>query len=159
MLICIYALMITCLRRLKWSWSWTFVHSNALTTVLECWDDWEIRGMCAWVLKCSYACMLSWSNACLFTCFFDNLLIFFFALMITHFYVHMSWCSHASMFTCFDDPMLLDHMPTYLYAFMLECLDTLMIICSYFQMLWWLQAHVHWYIHVWYPHTWIVKCL
>ena len=79
--------------------------------VFECWDDWKITGMCIWVLKCLYACMLSWSHACLFIGFIDNLLTFDFALMIkcshnTFFKDHMLLCLTSLMFTHFDDRML-----------------------------------------------------
>ena len=120
---CAHTWMMKCLLawRLKWSCSWTFLCSNALTIVLECWDDWEIGGMCAWVLNYSYACMLSWSHACMFTYFVDNLQLFNFPLMIKCSYVyllkwHMLLCSHSLMFTCFDNRML-----SCLYALMITC--------------------------------------
>ena len=58
---CTHTWMMKCLlaRRLKWSCSSKFLCSNVLTIVLECSDGWEIRGMCTWMLKCSYACILS----------------------------------------------------------------------------------------------------
>ena len=62
---CSHTWIMKCLlaRRLKWSCSRMFVRLNALTIVLECWDDWVIRSMCTLVLKCSYECMRSWSHA------------------------------------------------------------------------------------------------
>ena len=75
----------------------------------------EIRGMCTWVLKCSSACMisqwhsclLSWSNAWMFSCFVDSMLTFELALMITCSHFYMLWWSHAPMFRCFDVQILL----------------------------------------------------
>ena len=159
--------------RLKWSCSSTFLCLNALTIVLECWDDREIRGMCTWMLKYSYACTLSWSRTCMFTCFADNLQSFDFPLMIICSYVYLLKWSHAPMLTFFDVHMLRwsyamstrfnNHLPTYMYAIILIQLDALMITCSYIQIIWWLHAHIHWYSHVWYPHTnahmMIMKCL
>ena len=124
--------------------------------------------------------MLSWSLACIFTCFVDNLFTSVFALMITCSLVYLLWWSHAPMFTCFDVWMLLcSHVSMivcyYIYmlwwshAHLLVCLrtllhlDALMITCPYVQILWWLPAHMHWYLHVWYPqtcaHTLMMKCL
>ena len=44
--------------RLKWSCNCTFLCLNALTIVLECWGNWEVRGMYTWVLQCLYAFVL-----------------------------------------------------------------------------------------------------
>ena len=120
--------------RHKWSCYRMYVHSNSLTIVLECWGDYEIKGMCTWVLKCSYACMfswshsclLSWSNACMYSCFVDNMLTFVLALIITFSHVYMLWLSHAPIFTCFNGHMLL-------------CSHDFMIVCSYVYMIW--QSH------------------
>ena len=59
--------------RLKWSCNCTFLCSNALTTMLECWGNWAVRDMCTWVLQCSYA----------------------FVLMCLYSPTHMFVCSHA----------------------------------------------------------------
>ena len=48
------------------------------------------------------------------------------------------WWSHAPMLTCIDNPMVL-------------CSYSLMIACSH--------AHMHWYSHVWYPHTCAYTCI
>ena len=172
---CAHTLMMKCLLawRLKWSCSRTFLCLNALTIVLECWDDREIRGMCTWVLKYSYACTLSWSRTCMFTCFADNLQSFDFPLMIICSYVYLLKWSHSPMLTFFDVHVFRWLYAPCLYALMITChlpvsiiliwLDASMITCSYVQMLWWLNAHMRRYSHVWYPHmsaqTMIVKCL
>ena len=59
--------------RLKWSCNCTFLCSNALTTMLECWGNWGVKGMCTWVLQCLYA----------------------FVLMCLYSPTHMFVCSHA----------------------------------------------------------------
>ena len=87
---------------------------------------WEIRGMCTWVLKYSYASMLSWSRACMFTCLVDNLQSFDFPLMIKCSYVYLLKWSLAPMFMFFDDHMPFTCMPSF----------------SYDWMLWWLLAHM-----------------
>ena len=151
-------------RRIKWSYSWMFMRLNALMILLKCWGDWKIRGMCTWMLKCSYPCMPSWSHACMFTCFINNLFTFVFALMIICSHIYLFWWSHAPMFTCFDVHMLL-------------CSHASIIVCSHIYVLWWshaklpmsLHAHVLGcfgdYLllcsnilmiscsHVWYPYT------
>ena len=71
----------------------TFVRSNALRNVLECWGD--------WVLNWSHAYMIAWSHACMFTCFVDNQPTYLLVLMITCSHVHLLWWSHAPIFTCF----------------------------------------------------------
>ena len=93
--------------------------------------------MCTLVLKCSFEYMLSWSHACMFTCFVDNLLTFVFALMIKCSHVYLLWWSHALMFTCFDDRVLLR-----LHALMITCPLTYMPLFSYARMLWWLLAYM-----------------
>ena len=107
--------------------------------------------MCTLVLKCSFEYMLSWSHACMFTCFVDNLLTFVFALMIKCSHVYLLWWSHA--LTCFDVHMLLCSHTLIFTHFddrVLPCLHTLMITCpltcmplfSYAWMLWWLLAYM-----------------
>ena len=138
---CAHTLMMKCLLawRLKWSCNSTFLCLNALTIVLECWDDREIRGMCTWVLKYSYVCMLSWSRTCMFTCFANNLQSFDFPLMKCSYVYLLKW-SHAPKLTFFDV-----HVFRWLYA---PCLYALMITChfpvsfSYDWMLWWLLARM-----------------
>ena len=41
-------------------------------------------------------------NACMFSCFVDNMLTCVLALTITHSHVYMLWWSHAPMFSWFD---------------------------------------------------------
>ena len=142
---CAHTWIMKCLlpRRLKRSCSRTCLCSNALTIVLECWDDWEIRGMCTWVLKYSYACMLSWSSVSMFTCFVDNLQSFDFPLMIKCLYVYLLKWSHAPMLTffdvhCFDGRMLpclyalmiTCHLPVCHHSHMTGCFDDYLFICS-----------------------------
>ena len=130
---------------------WQFLLNAEMIERFEaCWDDWEIWGMCTWVLKYSYACMLSWSCACMFTCFAYNLQLFDFplmikcsyvyllkwsqALMLTFFDVHVFRWSHAPMSICFNDHMPFtcihhshmigsfdDYLLIYSNAFMIEC--------------------------------------
>ena len=71
-----------------------------------------------------------------------------YALLITCFYVHMLRWLYAPMSACFDDQL-----PTCFCALMLICLYALMITYSNVEMLWWLHAHVHWFSHFWYLHT------
>ena len=112
--------------------------SNTLTILLECWGDWEIRGMCTWVFKCSYACRLSWSHASIFTCFDENQPIYLLAMMITCSHVLLLWWLHAFMFTCFVHHVA--SMFTCLHDLMLPCLLAYMPSCSYVSMLWWLPT-------------------
>ena len=114
---CAHTWMMKCLlaRKLNWSCSRTLMHLNVLTIVLVGKSECEIGVMCTRVLNCSYACMLSWSHACMFTCFVDNLLTFVFALMITCSHVYLLWWSHA-------------HLPVCLHAHMLGCFDDYLIL-------------------------------
>ena len=66
--------------QLKWSWSCTFVHSSALTSVLLYKGNWVVRGMCIWVFQCSYAFC---SHACI--------------LPLTCLYTLMLKCSHVQL--------------------------------------------------------------
>ena len=66
-----------------------------------------------------------------------------------------SRCSHAWMLTSYHALMITysqAHMPCWSYATMLHVLK---ITC--------LDAHIHWYSHVWFPHTyahtWLMICL
>ena len=97
MLLCTHTLIFTCLTsthmhtlgwlmiclhvwQLKWSWSCTFVHSSALTSVFLCKGNWAVRGMCIWVFQCSYAFC---SHACI--------------LPLTCLYTLMLKCSHVQL--------------------------------------------------------------
>ena len=90
--------------RLKWSCNCTFLCSNALTTMLECWGNWAVRGMC--VLGCFNAHMLLCSCACILplTCLYA--LIF----KCSHTHTHTHICLEANVLkkldacaiTCYD---------------------------------------------------------
>ena len=87
------------------------------------------------MIGCSYVNMLRWSHVFKFTCHDDRVLPCLHALMIT-------WpldCMPSSSFARhFDDYLLL-----FWNASMFD-------------------AYMHWYLHVWYPHTyahtWMIKC-
>ena len=86
---CAHSCVMKCLlaRRLKWSCRRTFMPLNALTIVLECWGDWEIRSICTWLLKCLYAWMLPCEQASSH----DHMVICSHALLITHSHLLLLW--------------------------------------------------------------------
>ena len=88
--------------RLKWSCNCMFLCSNALTTMLECWGNWAVRGMC--VLGCFNAHMLLCSCACI--------------LPLTCLYALMLKCSHT-------------HTHTHTYAWRMMCLWSWMLVQSH----------------------------
>ena len=158
MLICLFALMITCF----------YVHTFwcSLASMSICFDGHTLLCSHALTIICSHIYMLYREhvhfpislNAHMLKQCFDCMLLCSHALLVTCFYVYIPWWWNASMSTCFDD-----NMHTFLSAFKLICLDALMITYSCIEIHWLLHAYMHWYSHVCYPHTfahsWMMKCL
>ena len=134
--------------------------------------------------------MLLCSHVLIFTHFSNHMLWLSYTPMSTCFDKNMSSCLYASMLICLDTfmdvPMLtcfVDHMYLNSHAMMIECFHVYMLwwshghltVCLRFHLpghfndyllLFWnasmFDTYMHWYLHIWYPHTyahtWMIKC-
>ena len=138
-------------------YSWKVNRLNGITdTVVErtcaqmlwqlCLNIKEIGRLEVCVFGCFNAHMLVYSHEHILVYSHDQMLACSHTSLIICSHVYLLWRSHVHMPTCFSDHMLQciqawmfkffdDHMPTYLYNFMLIRLDNLMIACNYVQML------------------------
>ena len=124
--------------------------------------------MCTWNIIFSHAYL--WMLAWLFTCL-D-------AYMLECFADHMLPCSHALLIICYYVACFEDNMHTYIDFHMFDIhtrAHTWLMICLHVRHLKWScsytsnvlkmtcsHAHIHWFSHVWYPHTcntWLMICL
>lgn len=100
--------------------------------------------MCTWAHKCSYACVLIFSHACIILCLNSHVFTYSYAYMLT-----CSTCLYAHMFTyfsCLSSQMfscLGSHMLAYSHAHMLPCSHAYTLIFSHYCMFTCLHTYVH----------------
>ena len=100
----------------------------------------------AYMPRCSYAQILLWLDVPMLTCFVDHMYLSSHAMMIECFHVYMLWWSHGHLTVC-----LRFHLPGHFNDYLLLFWNASMF-----------DTYMHWYLHIWYPHTyahtWMIKC-
>ena len=149
MFTCLHALMIG-LNALMITCFYVYMPSWSFASMFMCLDEHMLPCLHALTITCPYACVLS----CSFVWSFDD---------------HMLTCMYALMLKCsYMLGLSIEYMEDRIHAhsWMLTRSHALMISRSKTHILFWLyatmqhvlkitfsHAHIHWYSHVWYPHT------
>ena len=108
--------------------------------------------MCTWAHKCSYACVLIFSHACIILCLNSHVFTYSYAYMLTcstclyaHMFTYFS-CLSSQMFSFLGSHMLAyshAHMLAYSHAHMLPCSHAYTLIFSHYCMFTCLHTYVH----------------
>ena len=105
----------------------------------------------AYMLLCSQVLTCLACNMCTWKIVYSHAHSWMLTCLIAHM-LEMLTCLNAHMLSCFDDHILPSSHALLIICYYVACLK---ITC--------LDAHIHWYSHIWFPHTsahtWLMICL